>query len=371
MIVLKKPTISKKDIVQVFECLLSDEIAEGNLTRQFEKQFAKYLGITDALAVNHVSHTLFLIFKHLGLTNNDEVIISSLAEPFILEVLHLFQAKFVLVDVQEDSFLLDDNILIDSISAKTKAIIISHCLGYGVDVEQLKQKILSVSKKKDFKQSIALIEDCSHSLGSRHLNKSLGLVGDYAFFSFSAHNIITMGQGAALISREKKNMNRLRQLKTGDPSQVQGRLNFSLTDLQSAVGLSELSLIEKFLARRQEIGTYYQKCLLHSRNRFFYVAKDFFYNYHTFVLKVETSLPICLEFFKKNRIEIKKIFSNKAFSYHMKKTKEGKNSLFSKAELIEMFPRASAFELKCLSIPIYPALKKEDVKLIGATLNNL
>ena len=370
MIALKKPTISKYDIIQVFKCLLSDEIAEGNLTRQFEKQLAKYLGTIDSIAVNHVSHALFLIFSHIGLAADDEVIVSALAEPVILEVLQLFQARFVLVDVQKDNFLLDDNALIDSINSRTRVIIASHSLGYGIDVAPLKQKIYSVSREKGFKQSIVLVEDCMHSLGSRYLNSSLGLVGDYGVFSFSAHNIITLGQGAAVISRDKKNLNRLRQLKKGDTTQLRGRLDFSLTDLQAAMGLSELSLIDKFLVRRREIGTYYEKNLLHSRNHFYPMAKNFFYNYYSFVLRVETSLPVCLEFFKKHRIEVHKTFLNKAL-YYLEEAKGEKKIPIKWDQLMEMFPRAGAFELKCLSIPIYPTLKKDDMKLIGRTLSHL
>ena len=300
-----KPTISKKDLIHVLEGMIMDQVGEGRITKKFEHLFARYLGAKDAVIVSTTSAALYLIFKHIHLKKGEEVILLACSDPFILDIIKAFDAVPVFVDVKDTSYQMDLSKVKEKINKKTKAVIVSHLFGFPVDLSTF---------DKGEEKNWCLIEDCSHALGAFIADAHVGHFGDYAFFSFNENSLITAGQGGAVITKEKKNILEIRDLKKyEDQAELKGRIDFSFTDLQAALGISELSLIDKFLARRQEIADFYQNACQKGKNRYIPASDKAKANHEFFPLQISSSLKISKELFKKYKVEIRSPFSRLAF----------------------------------------------------------
>ena len=342
-----KPTISKKDLIGVLECMLTDQISEGSLTKKLEKQLARYLKTKKVLLVNHASSALYLICKTIGLKKGDEVLLSALGESFILEILCLFEVTPILVDVDSHSLEMSRDDLLSKQTEKTKAIIITHHLGYPFDLDQL--------PLKEKKMLPVIIEDCSNALGCGLKGQKLGLKGDFSFFSFSPKRMITMAQGGALFAKRSDHFKALSTFKAN--KSLRARLNFSTTDIHAAIGLSELSLIERFIKRRQEITGFYLKALRKSAHQAFSLNQQAEYHFGFFPIKVEGSQKIMIDFFQSYRIGLKAIFETPLFEYE--------------SHFQSSLPQASFLQRKTLCLPLYPTLTNEQVEIIGELLLNV
>ncbi|HMB01379.1 MAG TPA: DegT/DnrJ/EryC1/StrS aminotransferase family protein [Spirochaetota bacterium] len=348
MIPFTRPTISKKDLENVLNCMVRDDVGEGEQTRKFEKKFSRFIGVKNTLMLNSVSSALYLIFRNIELQPGDEVIISTYADPYILEIITLFQASPVFVDVSEKSYLMNLTAVKNLVSAKTRAVIFTHMLGYPL---RLKENWAS-------SKELVIIEDCTHSLGTTVDNQQTGLYGDYAIFSFSFDSIITSGQGGALIARQKNEFKKLRDMRSSrGKDDIKGRLDFSISDLQSAMAVSELSLLPKFLKRRSEIGRHYQDCILKSNNIFWSFRDDVAFNFFAFPIQVNSSLKIVMEMFRKYKIEIKQPVVKPLHSFY------GLDD--------EKFPNTKNLLMKTVCIPIYPVLSKKEIEKIGKLLQTI
>ena len=349
MIAFNRPTISKKDLVNVLESMLEDKLIEGELTKKFELAFASYLGIKDSVLVNSEGAALYLILKHLGLESGEEVILSAYTDAVLVEVILALKLKPVLVDVEKKSFLLDKNDLLAKKSPKTRVIIISHGLGYIFPMNSLSDVDL---------KGVSIIEDCRESLGSTLNNIPTGMMGDYAFFSFNPNRIITMGYGGSIIAKNKRHLAEIKDLRDYiNQDNLKGRLSFSSTEMQAAMGLSELSLIKKFIDRRQEIGNFYLEAVCRGKNSFFNYGENVFFNYGTFPIIIHSPLKITKEMFKKYKVEV---------------IEPIKNPIYQMLGLSgEDFPNALQRHLKTLLVPIYPRLEKPDIEANGKLITNI
>ena len=163
MIRHSRPTIRKKDLESALRVMIS------------ERTFASYFGKSfSAIFVNSGTSALELILRHLNVGEGDEVIMSSFLNSSPLQVVTNLKATPVLIDIDEDSFQISMDNVIEAINEKTKAIIVSHMFGNCALIDEL----------ADIK--VPVIEDASHSLGGKYRDTLLGSFGDYSYFSLSA-----------------------------------------------------------------------------------------------------------------------------------------------------------------------------------------
>ncbi|MBL8994439.1 MAG: DegT/DnrJ/EryC1/StrS aminotransferase family protein, partial [Spirochaetia bacterium] len=250
MISFARPTISKQDLKHVLEAMLSDRLENGDLSRKLAKELGEFVGSQNLLVFNSKEMGLFLILQQLGLSPGDEVVIPAYGDPFILEVLTFLKLTPRFVDLKEGTYGMDLEKAGAAIGEKTKVLIVSHLFGYPVDIPA------SLVER----EGLVVIEDATHALGCRHGEKHPGLQGNFGLFSLDSESLITTAQGGFVTCRHRKDFEALRDKRSmKNPERMEGRLGVSLSDLQSALGLSELSLAPKFLARRSEIGKYYRE----------------------------------------------------------------------------------------------------------------
>ena len=345
-----RPTISKKDLVHVLESMLADRLEEGEMTIRFERALAKYIGSRYCMIVNAPSSALYLILKSRCLSSGEEVIVSAYVDPFVIETVLALGLKPILVDLEEGTYLMSTPAILDKIGPRTKAIIVSHALGYPFNIDALLKKI-----KAD---DLTIIEDCTHALGTTVENIHPGQMGDFAFFSFSPDRIITSGEGGAIVSKTKKDHLEIKDLRAyKGQKELKGRLYFSTTDLLSALGLSEISLIDKFLARRREIGNFYLSFILKSRNQFLFPEEKVELNYNYFPIRIHSSLKIARELLKQHGVEA------------MRPLEELPHRLLGLPD--DDFPNAVDIYLKTLALPLYPILKKKEIEMIGKLIAHI
>ena len=374
-----KPTITKKDIVEVLDYMVQEPQDGNEFINRFEKKIAAYLKTPQAIFLNHVSSALYLIGQYLQFNNQDEIIVSCLAENFIGEILKLLKVKVVFVDNQADKLQMSIDSIRQKINHKTKAIIITHQLGYPFPVADL------IPELKD--KRIWVIEDISQAFGttlSESSHKSdtpLGCQGDFGICSFSHNRLISLGNGGLIFG---KNKNALRSLKKQafidhETNTEDGQLDFSATELQSAMGIAEISLVDKFISKRKEIAQYYTKCLLQSNHSPLFDTLDedepdkegkenqqekaiFFnyqLNYYAYPVRFNTDLSLVKKMFQKYHIEVRSLAFNTVFQH------------FAEQNIVQYFPYATTLTKHILCIPIYPTLLKKDIELIGKLLKNI
>lgn len=257
--------ISSKAYPQIQKLLKSSFISEGRLTEKFENHL-KHFGLINPVCVNSGTSALHLALILAGVNKGDEVIIP--AQTFIatgLAVLYQ-KAKPVFADIEYDTGNINPKAIREKITKKTKAILLVHWVGYPVDL----QSILSMAKE----YNLTVIEDAAHALGATYKGKPIGSISPFACFSFQAIKHVTCGDGGAIACRKIADAHRAKKLrwfgidrKKSRPSILGERqyllkeigYKYHMNDYESALGIANLSSLNKRLKRRGQIAQQYRK----------------------------------------------------------------------------------------------------------------
>lgn len=256
------PQISKKEFELVNEVLISNYINEGEVTERFERAVADLLHAKYAVATSSGTASLFLALAAHGITFGDEVIIPDLTFIATANAVTLTGATPVLVDVDPLTLNISPDAVHNAITFRTRAIIPVHVSGRSANMPAL----LSIAKDL----GIPIIEDAAEAFMSENKCGFLGIQGSIGCFSFSPNKIITTGQGGIAITNDETLYVRLRELKDqGRSARGTGGAdihpsigyNFKLTNLQSAVGLGQLTQLQQRIQRQRSIHAIYAKRL--------------------------------------------------------------------------------------------------------------
>ncbi|MCP5064709.1 MAG: DegT/DnrJ/EryC1/StrS family aminotransferase [Ignavibacteriae bacterium] len=263
-----KPNFSEEEINAVSNVLRSGWIGMGNETLSFENELADYIQTSNVLSVNSCTSALFLSLLVSGVSKDDEVIVPSLTWCSTANAALYLNAKPVFADINKENLSLDISSIKKRITNKTKAIIVVHYGGYGVDVDSL---------RKEIPQNIAIIEDAAHALGARYPNgKMVGSSENLICFSFYANKNLSTGEGGAIAFKNDNIVSRLSSLRQHgmnnnawsryikpEPtlyakfSELGYKMNF--TDLQASIGRVQLQRFEEMQNHRKIISEYYYK----------------------------------------------------------------------------------------------------------------
>lgn len=260
MIPVAKPYFSNTEKKNLSTAINSAWISsKGRFIDEFEAAFAKKYKAKFAIALSNCTSALHLALVACGVGPGDEVIVPNLT--FISSsnaVVHA-GATPVFVDVEKHTWNIDPYQVEKRISAKTKAIMPVHIYGHPADMS----KILKIARK----HSLKVIEDCAEAQGAKVNNKFVGTLGDVGCFSFFGNKIMTTGEGGMCLTNSKTLANTIRLYRSHgmDPKKryfhpVVG-YNYRMTNMQAAVGLGQLSLVDKFISRREKIRSKYESGL--------------------------------------------------------------------------------------------------------------
>ncbi len=246
-IVSNKPTITRKELENVLDCLIKDELITGGAVKNFESALSDLMKIKYSLAVNSLTSAYVLIFKALNLKEDDEIIMPSFYGQAALSALALTEGRAVIVDSEENSIFPSPEKIKEKINEKTRAIIIADMFGYHFDPSEL------------LELDIPLIADISHSLGTEYNEAPAGSHGTFIVASFSPSMMLTTGNGAAVLTKNSKHFSTMRGLRGHGDNSI--NYDFCMTDLQGAMGISQYMKLKEFLKRRREIAGKYHEAL--------------------------------------------------------------------------------------------------------------
>jgi CDP-6-deoxy-D-xylo-4-hexulose-3-dehydrase len=196
--------LSDLELQNMVEASLDGWLTAGRFNKEFEKKLAEFIGIKQLITVNSGSSANLIAFltltspklKQRSIKPSDEVITVAAGFPTTINPIVQFGAIPVFVDVKIPTYNIDENVIEEAITPKTKAVMIAHTLGNPFNLKAVK----SICQKKN----LWLIEDSCDALGSTYDGKMVGTFGDIATLSFYPTHHITMGEGGAVFTNSMK-----------------------------------------------------------------------------------------------------------------------------------------------------------------------
>ncbi len=373
MINYGKHSISTEDVESVKKTLKSNFLTQGPVVQRFEKKLSEYFNSKYTLAVSSGTSALNIVAKVLNWKKNDSVIVSPITFLATANCIERSGAKPVFVDINLEDYSLDISKLekkIKDLKKKLKAVIVTDYAGHPADWK----KIYRLKKKYNFK----VINDNCHAIGSS-IDNNRGYAVKYADFSIlSFHPVksITTGEGGAILTNDKKFFQMSKILRSHGVVRDQKKIkkigrwyhemremgsNYRLSDIQAALGLSQLKRIRKFVLRRNYIAKYYDKVF--GDNEFFTIPKkrkNIFHSYHLYPLlvnfnKIKKSKKFIFKQFLKHQINLQVHYIPiNTQPYYRKKYKFVKKN----------FQNSLKFYEKEISMPIYFDLTNKQLNYI-------
>jgi perosamine synthetase len=257
MIPIFDPYISKSGKNNVLQALNENWISsQGMFIKKFETKLAEFHSSKYSLVTSNCTSALHLSLLALGLKKGDEVICPALTFIAPANMVLLANYNLKLVDIDSGTLTIDPIKLKKKITKKTKALIVVHQFGHSAHMDE----IMSICKKN----KIFVIEDNAESLGGKYKGKLLGTFGNITTLSFFANKILTTGEGGAIITNSRKYYNLCLQMRDHGMSlkkkyfHTRLGFNYRMTNLQAAIGLSQILEYKKIIdIRNRQLKLYY------------------------------------------------------------------------------------------------------------------
>jgi perosamine synthetase len=254
------PVIGEREIQYVTDAVRSGWVSSiGEYVDRFEREFAAFVGSTHAVAVANGSVALHLALHALGIGPGDEVVVPDLTFAATAHAVLLAGATPVFADIEPETWCLDPRALDRAIGPRTRAVIPVHVYGHPADMDAIN----ALARPRD----IVVIEDAAEAHGARIGSARVGAIGTVGSFSFYGNKLITTGEGGMLTTGDEALAARMRFLKdqgvTRDRHYFHSEIafNYSMTNLQAALGVAQLERISWMIARKREIFGWYSERL--------------------------------------------------------------------------------------------------------------
>ncbi len=367
------PLIEEDDIQAVLEVLGSGWITTGPKAMKFEQAFTRYIGCSHAVAVNSGTAALHLALDAIGLRRGDEVVLPTLTFAATGEAVLYSHARPVLVDSIPGTFNLNPALLERAITSRTKAILPVHFGGHPCQMDHIREIAAHYH--------LAVIEDAAHALPAIYRGQMVGTIGDITCFSFYATKTITTGEGGMATSANPEFANRMRIMRLHGISKdawkrytAEGSwryeilapgFKYNLTDLQAALGLSQLAKCDWMWQRRAAIAERYANGLSSlDAFRVLDVRPDVRHAWHLFVILVNRDV---LRIHRDRVIEEVKE-RGIGTSVHFLPLHTHPYYRERWGYRTGDFPVAEDYAERCLSLPLYPRMTDGDADRVISTL---
>lgn len=340
----------------------SDWLTQGPKVSEFEKALAKYCGAKYAVACSSGTAALHLAYLAADLKSGDEVIISPNTFVATANMLLVVGAKPVFCDIRLDTYNFDETKIEALINSKTRAIVPVHFAGQPCDMGA----IIKIAKK----HNLLVIEDAAHALGAQCGKEKVGSLGsDMTIFSFHPVKNITTGEGGAVLTDNEKFYKKMLSLRShGIHKDEEGKnvmtelgYNYRLTDIQAALGASQLEKLDEFIAARRRVVGWYRRELGDLADIILpQEASGNRSGWHLFVIRVKDAKKrdALAVYLKKNGIGVN--FHYPAVYSHPYYRKNGYGRL--------KLANAEKYQRTCLTLPCFPALKQTEVGYVAGKI---
>lgn len=300
MIYYGRQSVNEQDIKAVEEVLRSDFLTQGPSIERFERRVADYCGAKYAVAVTNATSALHIACKSAGLSHGATLWTSPITFVASANCGRYCGAEVDFVDIDDKSYNMSADELEKKLAAggKPKVVVPVHLCGQSCDME----KIYALSKKYSF----TIIEDASHALGAMYKDTRVGscCYSDMTVFSFHPVKIITTGEGGMVLTNNKKLYEKLvlyrshgitrdasKMTKEADGpwyyQQIELGYNYRMTDIQAALGYSQMERLDTFVARRRQLAQRYDDLLADLPIRIPKQSADTNSSWHIYVVRLD------------------------------------------------------------------------------------
>lgn len=292
-----KQWIDDDDIEEVIKVLKSDYLTTGPKVLEFEKKVADYVGVKYAVAFSNGTAALHGACFAAGIKEGDEVITSPLTFAASANCVLYMGGTPVFADINIKNYNIDIEDIKKRITNKTKAIIPVDFTGQSVDMDEL-MKIAN-------ENNLIVIEDAAHALGSEYKGKKIGQKAHMTEFSFHPVKHITTGEGGIITTNHKELYDKLILFRTHGitrdknllnnkekPSyyyeQIDLGYNYRMTDIQCALGISQMDKLDKFIQKRRDIVKFYNESFADIKEIITPFEEEYSKSaYHLYIIKLE------------------------------------------------------------------------------------
>ncbi len=360
MIPYSRQQISKEDIAAVVKVLRSDWLTQGPMVAAFEKALAAYCGARFAVAVGSGTAALRLAYEAIGLQKGDEIITSPNTFVATSTMALACGATPVFCDIRSDTRNIDETKIEALITRKTKAIVPVHFAGHPCEMDAIR----ATAKK----HNLVVIEEACHAIGAAYRGKRIGSESDAVVFSFHPVKPITTGEGGAILTNNKKLYEKMCMLRTHgitkDPKKTTSiggwfyemdalGFNYRLTDIQCALGLSQLKRLNQFQKRREAAAAYYFKRLKDESHITLPVSLPHIkHSWHLFAIEIKNKSKrrAVFDYLQKNGIGVQVHYIPVHFQPYYQKLGFGTKN----------YPNAEKYYAGALSLPLFPSLSRKE-----------
>jgi UDP-4-amino-4,6-dideoxy-N-acetyl-beta-L-altrosamine transaminase len=262
--------VDEEDIAAVVEVLRSDYLTTGPAVGRFEAALRRATGAGHAVALNSGTSALHAMYFAAGIGPGDEIVTSPLTFVATANAALYVGATVRFVDVEPDTGNLDPDLVDAAINERTKAIVPIDYAGHPADYDRLR----AITDRHGLK----LLADAAHSLGATYKGRPVGALADASELSFHPVKPITTAEGGAVVTDDPALAQRVARFRTHgitkDPTELDHPgegpwwyeqhdlgFNYRLTDVQAALGASQLRKLERFISRRRAIASAYDAAL--------------------------------------------------------------------------------------------------------------
>lgn len=305
-----------------------------------EHELARRIGVADAAAVSSGSAALELALRALDVGAGHEVIIPTYACDAVYHAVTRCGATPVLADADPETLGLSAADAARRRTARTRAVIVVHPFGLAVDLA-------------DFQRlGVALVEDCAQTLGATLGGRPVGAGGGLTVCSFYATKLLTTGEGGA-VAGPAELVARARDTRDYDErTELAPRFNYKMTDMQAALGRSQLVRLDAFIARRRALAARYRAALARARRCRVPPDAGERHVYHRFVVAIEAPLAPVLTHLERRGVTARRpVFRP-----------------IHRALGLSGYPNAERLWAESLSLPCYPLLTDEEVDTVATAL---
>jgi|TARA_B100001971_G_C18260826_1_gene586703 CDP-6-deoxy-D-xylo-4-hexulose-3-dehydrase len=337
------PSYGYEEIIEVVDSLISSQITMGKKVKQFENEFAKYIGTKYAIMVNSGSSANLLALSILSnpklenpIKPGDEIIVPAVCWSTTISPIVQIGAIPVVVDVELDSFNIDQTKIKESISSKTKAIMPVHLLGRPCNMDA----IIKIANSNE----LYVLEDSCEAHGAEFKDRKVGSFGDLSTFSFYVSHHITTIEGGMIctnsetyyeLAKTLRAHGWIREISNKDEFQtnypdIDSRFlfanlgfNFRPTEIQGSFGIHQIKKIEKFIKIREHNTNYWNSRLEPHSDYFIIPSKDpntrttWFAYPITLRSKVPFERKELIEFLERKGIETRDVMSGNITAHPM------------------------------------------------------
>lgn len=368
--------VEDDDVAAVVEALRSDYLTTGPRVEEFERRLAERVGAAYAVAVSTGTAALHCAYFAAGLGPGDEAIVPAVTFVATASAARYLGANIGFADVDPDSGLMTEQTLDRAAGPRTRLIVPVHLTGMPVDLKPIRERA--------GRAGALIVEDAAHALGATYQGEAIGACrhSDMTIFSFHPVKHVTTGEGGAVVTNDRELYQRLRLFRNHGMVSDTARLeqasagpwyyeqqvlgyNYRISDLQCALGSSQLNKLDRFLSKRRTLARHYDELLADFDGVTPVVAEhaDRESAYHLYAVLIDFSR------FGMSRADLMAHLKAHGIGTQVHYIPVPTQPFYRRLGTEpERYPGANRYYERTLSLPLYPAMEPNDVQRVVAAL---